>query len=103
MPRRVGAVDELVEVRVGPVLGRDPGVVADVVAEVGERRCVDRSQPDRVDPEPLQVVEAARDPRQIADPVAVGVLEGARVDLVDHGLFPPGAHRPQSVVAPESE
>jgi len=35
------------------------------------------------------VVEARRDPGQIADAVAVGVLERARVDLVDDGVLPP--------------
>ena len=35
------------------------------------------------------------DPREVTDPVAVGVLEGARVDLVDDPALPP-AH-PQNV------
>ena len=34
-------------------------------------------------------VEALRDPAQVADPVAVRVLERARVDLVDDRVLPP--------------
>ena len=42
----------------------DVAVVGHVVAEVGHRRAVDRRQPERVDPEPPQVVEAPADARR---------------------------------------
>ena len=51
---------------------------------------VDRGDPDGVDAEPLDVVEAVVDPGEVADAVAVGVEETARVDLVDSGAAPPG-------------
>ena len=35
------------------------------------------------------MIEPLRDARQIADPVAIGVHEAARVDLVDRGAAPP--------------
>ena len=72
----------------------DVGVVGDVVAEVGHRRAVDRRQPDRVGAEVAHVLEALGDAAQVADAVAVGVGEGARIDLVDDGRAPPGrGHR----------
>src|SRR3712207_7900262 len=40
-------------------------VVGDVVAEVSQRRRVDRRHPQRVDAEPGQVVEPALDPAQV--------------------------------------
>src|SRR5262249_28123973 len=49
-------------------------------------------QPDRVDAELLQIAELRRDPRQVADAVAVGVGEAAHVDLVEDGVAPPLAH-----------
>ena len=67
----------------------DRAVVGDVVAEVAHRRREERRQPDRVDPEPREVREAVGDPAQVADPITVRVLEGARVDLVDDPAPPP--------------
>ena len=69
----------------------DVAVVGDVVAGVGLRRHVERGEPDRVDAEFGEVVEVLGDTRQVADAVAVGVGERARVDLVDHGVPPPVA------------
>ena len=67
----------------------DVEVVGDVVAEVGHRRAVERRQPDRLGAELREVVEARGDAAQVADAVAVGVGEGARVDLVDRPALPP--------------
>ena len=46
-------------------------------------------EPDDVDAELLKVIEVLSDAFEVADTVAVRVLEGARVDLVDDGFFPP--------------
>ena len=69
----------------------DVAVVGDVVAEVRHRRAVDRRQPERVDAEPLQVVQPRAHALEVADAVARGVGERARIDLVDDGLLPPHA------------
>jgi len=63
--------------------------VGDVVAEIGHRRGVDGRDPDRVDAEVSQIVEPPLDPLEVAYAVAVRVLKGAWVDLVDHGPLPP--------------
>jgi hypothetical protein len=68
----------------------DADVVRDVVAEVGHRRGIDRADPDRIDAEPGQIVDPLDDSLEIAHPVAVAVLERARINLVDDGLLPPG-------------
>ena len=53
------------------------------------------------------MVEPPPDALEIADPVAVAVLERARIDLVDDGALPPmaravrGCHAPRSV--PDTE
>jgi hypothetical protein len=67
----------------------DALVVGDVVARVVLRRGVHRREPDHVDAELGEVVQARRDPGQVADPVAVGVGEAAGVDLVDDRGLPP--------------
>src|ERR1700758_1734801 len=48
-----------------------------------------RAEPDDADAELLQIVELRGNAGQVADSVAIRVLEGARVDLVDHSFFPP--------------
>ena len=85
----LGFGDEAVEVGEGAVLGVDVFVVGDVVAEVDLRRGVHGRDPDGVDAEGLEVVEALGDAVEVADAVAVGVLEGAGVDLVDDGVVLP--------------
>ena len=92
-PALVGGRHERVEVGERAVGRVDVRVVGDVVAQVGQRRGVDRRQPQRVDAQPGEVVEPALDPAQVADAVAVGVLERARVDLVDDGVLPPQCRR----------
>ena len=93
----MAGVDQRLEVGQVSVLGRDPGVVADVVAEVVQRARVDRRQPQGVHVQggigPAQVVEPRHDPGQVADAVAVRIGEAARVDLVDDGAFPPSVPR----------
>jgi hypothetical protein len=65
-------------------------VVADVVTVVVLGRRVDRGEPQHVDAQRHEVVEVGGDAVQVADAVAVGVGEAARVDLVDHRRLPPG-------------
>lgn len=64
-------------------------VVSDVVPAVGQRGRVERAQPYRVDAQRLQIWDARDDAAQVAQPVAVGIGEGARIDLVHDGLTPP--------------
>src|SRR4029079_8819871 len=76
-------------------------VVGDVVAEVLHRRRERRREPDSVDAKRLrpavEVVEPADEARQVADAVAVRVLERARIDLVEDlppTPFPSMVHDP---------
>ena len=86
---------QLVELRERAEQRVDVLVVADVVAVVVHRRAVDRREPDDVDTEPGEVVDVGEDPAEIADPVAVGVGEAARVDLVDDGASATSANSPR--------
>ena len=72
-----------------PKSGIDVAVVGDVVAEIGHRRGIDRRDPDRIDAEPDEIIEPRQDAGQIADAVAVRVLKGARIDLIDDAALPP--------------
>jgi len=65
-------------------------VIGDVVAEVGHRRGEERGDPDRVHAQRGHVVQPVDDAGQVAHPVAVGIEEAARVDLIDDGAAPPG-------------
>ena len=84
--RLVGELDEVAERAVARV---DVVVVADVVAVVAARRRLERHQPQAVTPRPAQVVEAAHQPLEVADAVAVGVHEGADGQAVDDGVLVP--------------
>jgi hypothetical protein len=93
-PAVVRRCQQAVEVRERPEHRIDVLVVGDVVAVVVLRRRIHRREPQHVDAEAGEVVEPPLDAAQIADPVAVGVRERARVDLVDDGGLPPGlGHR----------
>ncbi len=70
----------------------DRPVVGDVVAGVGERRRVPRVEPERVDPEVVQVRQAGTHAGEVADPVAVRVREAPHIDLVDDRVAPPVGH-----------
>ena len=62
---------QAIEIGHGAVLRIDGGVVGDVVAEVHLRRRIHRRDPDGVDAEVFQVVEALGDAVEVADAVAV--------------------------------
>ena len=85
----VRGVDELHEVGEVAELRQDVGVVGDVVAAVAQRRLEERRQPEAVDAEPLEVVELGGQALEVADAVAVAVLEGADQDLVEDGALEP--------------
>ena len=65
-------------------------VVADVVAIVGVGAVEVWAQPHDVNTELLQVVELGGNAVQVADAIAVAIVERARVDLIHDNLFPPG-------------
>ena len=85
----MGGGEESFEVVDGAVAGVDIDVVGDVVAVVAERRGEEGEQPEAGDAEVLEVVEAGDEAGEVADAVAVGVLKGADVQLVDDGVFVP--------------
>jgi hypothetical protein len=70
--------------------GIDGAIVGDVVAEVGHGRDEDGREPYSVDAQRNQVIEALPDAGEVADAVAVCVLERPRVDLIDDAALPPG-------------
>src|ERR1700676_711418 len=80
---------EPVEVVERPKYRRDGARVGDVVAEVGHRRRIDWRYPHGVHTKHSQVFQSRRDARKIADSVAVFVLKGSRINLIDHASLPP--------------
>ena len=85
----MGLRQQIVEIGERAEARIDVAIIGDVIAEIGHRRGVDGRDPDRVDAEARQIVEPPLDPLEVADAVAVRVLKGARVDLVDHARLPP--------------
>ncbi len=85
----VGGVHELDEVGQVAELRQDGGVVGDVVAAVAQGRLEEGRQPQAVHAQPLQVVQLGGQAREVADAVAVGVLEGTDEHLVEDGSLEP--------------
>ena len=78
-----------VEVSHRTEVAHDGAIVADVVAVVGVGGGEVWREPNDVDAKLLKVIEVLGDAFQVANSIAVGVLERARIDLVDDGFFPP--------------
>jgi hypothetical protein len=84
---RVQPRDQLVELLERAEERVDVVVVGDVVAVVGHRRAVDRTQPDDVDTEQLEIVQVVQDSAEVTDAVTVAIGEAARIrpaSRVDH-------------------
>ena len=92
-PSPCASADERVHVVERAEQRVDGSIVGDVVAAVGQRRRVERRQPDRVDAEVAQVGQLRPDARDVADAIAIGVGERADVDLVDDRVPPPCTRR----------
>ena len=82
----VRAFQKAAEILQRTVLWRDAGVIRDVVAAVVLGRWVMRRQPDGVNPQVLQIVEAMEHARQVADAIAVAVGKAAGVDLTEEDI-----------------
>ncbi len=87
----MGRREQRIEIVRGvPKRGSITAIIGHVIAEVGHRRGKIGEIQIASMPSSLSVVEpAARSPLQVADPVAVRILEGARIDLIDDRGFPP--------------
>ena len=88
-PAPMRLVEEFLEVFQRAVARVDRHVVRDVVAVVAQRRGIKRQQPERGHAELLQVVELLDDTPEVADAIAIAIVEGADVELVDDGVFEP--------------
>jgi hypothetical protein len=82
--------EQSVKIRHAAEDGSDSGVIADVVAEVRHRGGKDRRDPQRVDTELGQIRKPADDVWQITHAIAIAILNGARIDLIDDGCLPSG-------------
>ena len=85
----VRGFEQLIEVFHGAELGHDGAVVGDVVAVIVVRGRVDGGEPQHLNAQVGEVRNLLGNAGQIADAVAVGVVEGAGVNLVDNGFLPP--------------
>lgn len=80
---------QLVEIVERAVGGIDSGIVGHIVAVIHLRRDVKRRQPDSVNAELLQIVEAGGHAAQIAGAGPGGVLETLWIDLINNAVLPP--------------
>ena len=88
-PQLVGAGHQSVKVVQGAKERVDAAVVGHVVAGVALGGGHEGREPHGVNAELLEHVESGDDACQVANTVAVGVEEGAGIDLINHGGAPP--------------
>ena len=81
--------DQFFHISHGSVLRVDLLIIGNIVAIVDAWGLVDRTEPDGVNAKLLQVVQAADDPLQVANPIPVAVLERLWIDLVNDRVLPP--------------
>ncbi|MMZ59649.1 hypothetical protein D1872_216990 [compost metagenome] len=67
-------------------------VVADIVSVIVVRRFVNRTQPNHIDPQQLEVIQLGDNPAQIPDPIPIAVHKTAGIDLIHNAFFPPFLH-----------
>jgi len=88
-PPLVGFAQKPSKIGQGAVGRMDAGVVGDVVAVVAKRRGIKRLQPQRPDPEPLQIIQPRNKTLEIAHAVPVAIGEGTHVQLIENGFLVP--------------
>ena len=81
--------DQRIRSSIVPRSGWTPRKIRDVVAPVTVRRREGRVEPDAVDAEPLEVVQAPSNAYEVADTVAVRISERPRIRLVENAAVPP--------------
>jgi hypothetical protein len=64
-------------------------VVSDVIAAISESRWIKGAKPHRIDAEGSQVVDPRRYPRDIPEPVTIGISKRSWIDLINDGITPP--------------
>src|ERR1700733_4357276 len=82
-------LQETVKIVHGPEERIDPAIVSDIVAEIGHRRGVERGDPKCVDAKLYKVIQTLQDTVQIADTIAIAVLERAWINLINDPVLPP--------------
>ena len=82
-------VRELDEVAERAVASIDVVIIGHVIAVVAIGGGLERHQPNGGDAEPVQVIQAAHQPLEVADPVPIGIHVGADRQAVDHRILVP--------------
>src|SRR5690606_4568000 len=88
-PMRLG--HQRVEIGQRAEHGVDIAIVGDVVAKILHRRVEEGGNPDGVHAEVGDIGQTSGYAPEVAYPIAIRVLEGARIDLIDHRPAPPVA------------
>jgi hypothetical protein len=83
------AGDDRIEIGERAVARINRAIIGDVVTAVRHRRAIERGDPDRIDPERGDVIEARQQAREIADAVSVAIAKALEINLVDNRAPPP--------------
>ena len=90
---RMGLLNQFHQVGIGAEARVHPVKVDDVVTAVRPARYIHRIEPDGRHTDGLDIVQAGNDARDVANAVPVSVLEGRRINLVEHSIAQPARLR----------
>ena len=79
-------LDEIAERAVARI---NPVVIGNVVSIVAIGRGLKRHQPDRRDPESVQIIQTAHEPLEVTDSISIGIHEGADRKTINHRILIP--------------
>ena len=83
----VRLIEETVQIFIRAVAGRHLLVIADVVSGVLEGRVVAGVDPERIAAQTFDVVQLLGDAVDIADPIAVRIIERLGIDLIKYSVL----------------
>jgi hypothetical protein len=82
-----------IEVLDGAEQGVDGAVVFHIVPKIFHGRFKERRDPDGGHPERLEVVQSLFDAANVANSIAIGILERPRINLINYPALPPCIQR----------
>ena len=86
---RMGILDQIFQISIGPETRVDLIVVRDVISAVLEHAAEHRTNPYRIETQCLHIVQFRTDAFQVAITVAVAVLERRRINVIDGSIVKP--------------
>ena len=91
-PPQVCLLEQSVQILIRPVPGGHTFVVPDIISGILKGGIKARIDPQGIAAQIPDIIQLFRDPRQIADPIPIGIHKGLGIDLIKHRISQPADH-----------